>query len=542
MAGLPDPSGGIGYANVFGENRAIDDWRDDWKYKQALKTKKAEQQAKLKLDIPFLDGWASKDSPELNQLYNGLANRGATLLAAGTDPMTNPQFLGQTQKAKLLAAAGKEHEATFNQGVTELDALLKTGDITPDQYREAKGNWMDYANAGITDDDMAKGKVGRIAARMQMTPPSNPMPFNADEFANKQISVLDAAAKVKTPTLNPDGTVSTDERVPKATIEKQVDYNNAFAKQHGVPQEQMDITNNKLRNSFGYAQTRTVPREGSDIGSGTTRAGLIAVPSFEDLSNVNLEKSSKMVQGVVDRLKADKDVTPETVKHVEDSWGKEIADVQKRLGSKRTRAIDFRVEGKNPPANNITLKRGMVFSDSESAYTQNPDEYVSMTFTPTKLVDLGNGDFLATGKVKGASDDVTSEDSKGVKTTDATTADTNEGTIKTKSTTESKSGAKSKSVEGGNVTILLKKGSPEKKNFENVYLTDDDIETWMKQKGDVYKKLGSDTWNKNENQDKTFTASTPNNDSPQLPAIGTVVKGYKFIGGNPSKPENWQKQ
>lgn len=532
MAGVPDPLGGIGYANVFKGNEATDDWVDDLKYKQAVKAKKAEQQAKLKLDIPFLDGWASKDTPELNQLYGALANKGASMLAQGVDPMTNPQFLGQTQKATLLAAAGKEHEATFNKGISELDALLKTGDITPDQYREAKKGWMDYADAGIEE-----GKVGRIAARMQLTPPSNPMPFNADDYANKQISVLDQAAKVKTPTLNSDGTISTDERVPQATIQKQLNYNSEYLKAQGVPQDRIDRANDKIKNAFGYTKTRTEPSaEKSGIGIGTSRGGLVAVPSFEDLGKVNFTRPKQMLDGVI-KSKQDRGADASEIEPLKE-WKNNLEEVEKAMESKRVKAIDFRVEGKNPPANRITLKRSTLYADSEKLYTQNPNEYISMTFTPTKGVDLENGDFLVTGTVKGASLENKSEQSN--KESSETQTDTNEGTNKTTSTNENTT--TTKEAEGGNVTILLKKGSPEKKNFENVYLTDDDIETWMKGKGAEYKKLGSDTWNQTQ---KSATPTTqPSTTAPQkaaMPKAGEVVNGYKYLGGNTNDQKSWQK-
>lgn len=168
MAGLPDPIGGIGYANVFKGHEAIDDWREDIKYARARKTKAEDEQKKIASKPTAFDlkGWEARDNAELTSLYQSLQNEALQLKQKGIEPFADPDFNTKVQKAKLLGQAAEEASARYAKAID----LLKTKGhmMEPDEKERYIKEIEEYASA--------KGKAGQPGGMYERTLMTEPEP------------------------------------------------------------------------------------------------------------------------------------------------------------------------------------------------------------------------------------------------------------------------------------------------------------------------------------------------------------------------------
>lgn len=220
---LPDPIGGAGYANIFQGSQAVDDWRDDLKYNRFRKAKAAEDEAariaKISTKVDPLLGWANRDQPELNKMYEVIQKQALDLKMQGKDPFSDLDFLTKAQKAKGLAAASLEHQKTYEGGLKELDALFKTGAITPETYAQKQQEWENFGMGG----GAVKNGVGGIYSRTQMDAPQNPATIpDMLAFIKDNQTILESKKKeVSYPTA--DGMQKTIVEVPEEEVKKQLE-------------------------------------------------------------------------------------------------------------------------------------------------------------------------------------------------------------------------------------------------------------------------------------------------------------------------------
>jgi len=217
----PDALGGIGYANIFEGSPAIEDWRDDLRYGSAVKAKKAAddaaRQAALKLPEIKLEGWDSADLYELNAMHDALVKAGADMIANGQDPMKNPKYRSDMDKAIRLGLAAQEQQALFNTGMADLQNMYDKGDISPETYAQKRQEWIDYKKAGVPDN-----QVGRMYSRLQLEPPESPATIpDMIAFIQKNQDVLEKKKEMKSfPTAS--GMQHTTKGVPQTVIDEQI--------------------------------------------------------------------------------------------------------------------------------------------------------------------------------------------------------------------------------------------------------------------------------------------------------------------------------
>jgi len=505
MAGItPDPIGGQGYANVFKGNKAIDDLREDIKWNRLKKAKddEAKKAIKLKPTPTPVDGWEIYDKNETDLIFQKLQYGAAKLKEQGIDPFTVPQFAADARKAEKLAAENKALQTQYAKSLDEANKLKAEGKIAEDDYNNYIQQWKEIGEVGGK-----WGKEGGMEARLDIVREKGlpPSPYNLVDLRKRSDELITVG---KVTYENEKGVTTIDPNKYASQLANAVDelYDTGVRQGKWKTKDQAAVMiKGWMDETLDRSTTRVKEGDGTGGGVGTTRGGLVAVPSFEDLGTLNTAESRDIINTSLEKAKKSSGypTTAAKAEHIKglEKWVNNMAEFEKLLSNKRTKAIDFRVEGKNPPTNSIVLKRGTVFTDTEENYTQNPDVYAEFEFTPKKVVDLGNGDFLVTGRVKGAADTRTNYQEVGTSK--------EKGDEDDKSTEIAKETMTLKASEGGNATILLKNNTAEKKSFESTYLTDDSIEAWMKEHDAEYKKLGSDTWNKQEQKTEPSKTEDP---------------------------------
>lgn len=164
MAGL-DPLAGIGKANVFEGNKALDFWRDDLKYARKQKAAgvkgKAAKQVKIKPLDEEVDGWRRYDVQETTEIYKMLQDEAVRIKDAGSDFRDNPEFMTLMDKTFKLAATNKEFGEQYDEDRQTVKGMLSEGTIDQDQFEEWEADWLEIANAGgnVDLDNYAPGAM-----------------------------------------------------------------------------------------------------------------------------------------------------------------------------------------------------------------------------------------------------------------------------------------------------------------------------------------------------------------------------------------------